>query len=231
MVLAGICLALPLLARADLPAGDGVEVAMLLYEEQEAGTDVYPVRVLVNDRHVRIDDGNDSGDFVLLERATRRLSSVNHDERNILVIDYRAAAAELPPDLELSQEQTTDPAAPAIQGKRPVNFRLLANGGICQQLVVVPGLLDTAVSGLAEYERVLAARQLHSMETVPKSVQTPCFLSRYAYAPARHLEHGLPLQEYDWTGYRRSLVDFKASLRVAAALFRLPDGYAEFGLD
>ncbi len=87
-------------------------------------------------------------------------------------------------------------------------------------MVVVPGLLDAAVSGLAEYARVLGMRQLNSMDVVPESVQTPCFLSRYAYAPARHLDRGLPVQEWDGAGYRRTLVDFNASTMVSPALFR-----------
>jgi hypothetical protein len=231
LVLAGFCLQLPTQALSAAPDGDGIDVALLLYEEQEAGTDVYPIRVLVNDRHIRIDDNLDEGDFVLLDRETRRLYSISREEQNILVVNYRPVEAKLPAGLELSEVETTDPEAPRIQGRPTVNRQLLANGEICLQVVVVPGLMDAAVNGLAEYARVLGMRQLNSMDVVPESMQTPCFLSRHAYAPARHLGQGLPVQEWDGAGYRRALVGFNESVRVSPALFRLPAGYAEFSLD
>ncbi len=155
LVFAGICLQLPAQALSAAPAGDGIEVAMLLYEEQEAGTDVYPIRVMVNDRHIRIDDSADEGDFVLLDRETRRLYSISREEQNILVVDYRPVEVKLPAGLELSEVETTDPAAPRIQGRPTVNRQLLANGEVCLQVVVVPGLMNTAVNGLAEDARVL----------------------------------------------------------------------------
>ena len=225
-----LCLLYPMHAQPAYPASEVVDVVMLLYEEQEAGTDVYPVRILVSDTHVRIDDGHDKDNFVLLDRDSRRLSSVNHAERNILVIDYRAVEIQPPDDLELTEIETIDTTAPKIQGRQLLNRQLLANGETCLQLMVVPGLLDEAVSGLAEYARVLGARQLNNMGTVPDSMQTPCFLSRYAYAPARHLRNGLPVLEQDAAGYRRSLVNFRAAEQVPSELFSLPDGYEEFRL-
>jgi hypothetical protein len=56
-------------------------------------------------------------------------------------------------------------------------------------------------------------------------MQTPCFLSRYAYATARHYPHGLPLQIWDDSGYSSSLTDFQASEMVSAALFEVPEDY------
>ena len=59
-------------------------------------------------------------------------------------------------------------------------------------------------------------------------MQTPCFLSRHVYAPARHLLEGLPVSEWDESGYRRTLVDYRENGMVAADLFELPDDYERF---
>lgn len=208
-----------------------LDVAMLLYEEQEAGTDVYPVRILVGDKHLRIDDGYDQGDYILLDRTSRRLYSVNHAERNILVVHSRVTEKQLPADLVLTQKETADATAPTIQGKIPVNRQLLANGELCLQVVVVPDLMDAAVSGMAEYAQVLGSRQLKNLDGLPESVKTPCYLSRYVYAPARHLRNGLPLIERDTSGYYRSLLNYKLSESVSAAIFALPDSYELIQLD
>ena len=78
---------------------------------------------------------------------------------------------------------------------------------------------------------VLAARQKNTLESVPDFMRTPCFFARYIHAPAQHLENGLPIQEWDATGYRRSLVDFDESRRVSRTVFSLPTGYDRFSLD
>ena len=100
----------------------------------------------------------------------------------------------------------------------------------CYRVAAVPGLLDDAVAGLADYARVLGNRQLGSLRTVPAELQTPCFLSRCVYAPDRHLRHGLPIQEWDDAGYQRSLVNSRAAAQVEPGLFALPEDYQRIRL-
>lgn len=229
LLLATVCVLLPALPLHAEEAG--VPAIMLQYDEQEPGTDVYPLRMLVSDKYLRIDEGQDTGDFILMDRAGRRVYSIDHDEQTLLVLDYHAVEADLPEDLVLSAVQAPDLAAPKIQGRQAVNNRYLANDEPCLQTVTVPGLLDKAVTALAEYAGILAARELQILDKVPAAVQTPCYLARHVYAPAWHLQDGLPLQEWDAAGYRRSLVNFAASVEVPAALFRLPAGYEELRLN
>ena len=82
--------------------------------------------------------------------------------------------------------------------------------------------LDTAVLG---------NRQFSDMTSLPEEMQTPCFLSRYVYVPARHLRHGLPISEWDESGYRRTLVDYREDETVKADLFTLPETYEKFRPD
>ncbi|MEZ5540532.1 MAG: hypothetical protein R3F42_00615 [Pseudomonadota bacterium] len=205
----------------------------LWYEEQEAGTDPYPVRITVSSAYLRIDDDDDQGDFVLLDRAAGTVYSVSHDERTILEIRPRQSGPGLPDDLVLDAAVTSDQDAPAIAGHAAVLVDLTANGASCYHVAAVPGLLEAAVAGMADYARVLGRRQAESLQTVPQEIQTPCFLARYVYAPDRYLRYGLPIQEWDGAGYRRALVDFRGGVAVDAGLFTLPADYrrVSYGAD
>ena len=206
-------------------------VTLLTYTEQEAGVEPYPLRILVNAQFMRFDDGYDAGNFMLMDRDTRTVYSVSHEDKSILVLaDYPDTAA-IPAGIALAEERDADADAPQIAGTQPVYIRFLANGAVCYHAVVVPGLLDQVSAALAEYATILGNRQFSDMDSVPEDMRTPCFLSRYVYTPARHLHDGLPVSEWDEAGYRRTLVDYRENATVDAALFELPEGYERFRLD
>ena len=231
---AGIALAALLVAgcgNSKAPAQESTTVTLLLYQEEEAGIEPYPVRVMINPDFVRFDDGHAGSDFMLIERATRTIYNVSHEEHSILVIANPPLAHQLPNDLLLTEERDIDDSAPLIAGKHPVHIRYLANGEECYQAIVVPGLLPEATAGLASLAVILGERQLGELQSVPKELQTPCFLSRYVYAPQRHLQEGLPVQEWDAAGYRRTLTDFRAGETVSRELFELPLDYQRMQLD
>jgi hypothetical protein len=205
-----------------------VDAAVLWYEEQEPGTDVYPVRILVTNGHVRIDDGIAESDFVLLDRRTQVIYSVSHEEQTTMEIVHHPVKVDIPDSIRLAEDLQTDVDAPAIGGNKPQHIKLTANGATCYEAIIVPGLLEDAAAALAEYARTLGDRQLNSLQEVPVEIQTPCFLLRYAYAPDRHYRQGLPVQEWDDAGYRRALVNFSADGKVSRLLFVVPASYPLF---
>ncbi|WJW74505.1 hypothetical protein QVG61_08260 [Thiohalobacter sp. IOR34] len=211
-----------LLMSPPLLAADSLQAIKLIYQEQEEGTAVYPVRILVTPGFLRIDEGEDGGDFVLLDRAKRTVYSVAQDNASILVIrdsevDGRQAPA-------IAVERQVETAAPRIAGRAVSSVAVRAGGELCMTASVVPGLLPEAAAALAEYQHVLAARQFRDLEMTPSAQRTPCFLANYVYANARHLELGLPVQEQVRNGRRRLLMDFDARAEVDAGLFELPPG-------
>ena len=234
LTLGGIMIATLLLAagcgKTEGPATGTATVNLLLYQEQEAGIEPYPVRIMVSPEFVRFDDGYPGSDFMLMERASRTIYNVSQEERSILVIVNPPVAAVLPDDLSLSETRETDPSAPLIAGKQPVHIQLLANGEACYQAIVVPGLLPEATAGLGEFAVILGERQRGDLQSVPADMQTPCFLARYAYAPERHLLEGLPVQEWDSAGYRRTLTDFRTGESVSRELFELPQDFERLQL-
>ena len=219
---------LPLVSTAGsvhTPVPDGI---ILAYEEQEAGVEAYTVRVLVVPGYLRMDDGHDDDDFMLFDRTSQTIFSINHEDRGILVIEPAAPGGDEhapPPDLNLDVEKTEDKNVPPVAGRTPEIYRFTADGETCLEAVVVPGLLPQAVQALGEYDRLLAERQRSTLDNTPVEFRTPCYLSRYIYAPGKQLEKGLPIQEWDSSGYRRSLTDFRDKVSIDAELFKLPSGY------
>ena len=152
-------------------------------------------------------------------------------QQTILVIDGKPGDTSLPPDIVLTEERTEDSDAPTIAGNVPLHVQFKADDVLCYEAVVIPGLLEEVADALTEYVQLLGLRQLNSLDTVPLTMQTPCFLSRYVYRPARHLHEGLPVREWDASGYQRTLVDYGEKQQVSRSLFVLPDGYEQFRID
>lgn len=200
---------------------------ILSYQQEEAGVEAYPIRVLVVPGYLRMDDGHDHDDFLLLDRGSRTIFSITHEDRAILVIEQGApdAGGVAKPDLNLGIEKIEEDDVPLVAGKVPEIYIFTADGEICLEAVVVPGLLQPAVEALGEYSRLLAERQLATLDNIPVDIKTPCYLSRYIYAPDRALEKGLPIQEWDRSGYRRMLTDFRDNVQIDPQLFELPSGY------
>jgi hypothetical protein len=207
---------------------DRTPVTLLTYQEQEAGVEPYPLRILANEHFLRFDDGYDASDFMLMDRDTRTIYSISHEDQSILMINAHPEPGTMPAGLVLTEERDVDAGAPDIAGKHPLFIRFLASGTVCYQAVVVPGLLQEVSAALAEYATALGNRQFSDMASVPGEMLTPCFLSRYVYAPARHLHDGLPVSEWDDAGYRRTLIDYREDEMVEAELFTLPEAYEKF---
>ena len=208
-----------------------VNVDWVLYGEQEQGSGPYPVRMLVNRQYLRFDDNYDASDFLLLDRRTGTLFSVSHEERSILVIGSQSVDAGLPADIVLTEERVADGDAPKIAGQTPLHVRFRANDKVCYEAFVIPGVQQEMVAALTEYLKLEGRRLLQTLDTVPKAMQSPCFLSRYVYRPARHMLEGLPVREWDAEGYQRTLVDYGEKLQVPGSLFVLPDGYTQTRLE
>ena len=107
----------------------------------------------------------------------------------------------------------------------------MANNDLCYEAVVVPGVMESVTEALTGYAELLGLRQLDSLASVPEAMQTPCFLSRYVYRPARHYREGLPVREWDGEGYLRTLVDYGEKQKFSRSMFVLPAGYEQFQIN
>lgn len=217
-------------AAAD--AADPGTALKLSFVEQEKGIDPYATRMLVTPKYLRIDDGAGSKDFVLFDRASRIIYDVNAEDGTIMTVEPHAVDIEPPDPLKLSEDRLGSMKdAPTVAGKAPVHYRLNADGKECANVVAVDGLLPDAVAALRAYRQVLAGESARTLNLIPADVRNACDMAADTFAPARHLAHGFPIQQWDAKGYSRMLTDFDPAFVPEQGVFVLPEGYKRFSID
>ena len=199
--------------------------AMLVYQVWEVGADPYISRVMVTEDYVRLDEGSDAGGYTLFDRQQEILYNVHIGDRSVLVMNSDADLPEENPGLILQEEVKVDEAAPRVAGAQPTEVRLLANGELCSEMVVIQGVMEDALEGLRELKLSLARFQSSSPGATPLSMRTPCDLAANLYAADRPLNFGLPLQERS-SGRSQSLVDFSPDYEADDALFQVPADFS-----
>jgi hypothetical protein len=200
--------------------------AFLSFAETEPGGEPYPVRMLVTEKFLRIEDGDGQDGFVLLDRAARTLYSVNHAARTTLVV--RAEPVKLAAPARFEHKAERDPAAlPDVGGEKVVHYRLLTNGENCFEVYAADGLLPQALAALREYHETLAGEQAAMQANIPAAFQSACDLADHVFLPARHLAHGFPVRQVNRAGRVRQLIDYKTGVPVDAKLLQLPKDYKQ----
>jgi len=200
--------------------------ALLTFSESEPGGEPYPVRMLVTDKFLRIEDGDGQSGYVLFDRAARTIYSISHEARTTLVL--RAEKVKLAAPEKFEHRVDRDPASfPAVDGRTVTHYRLITNGEHCFDVYAAAGLLPQSVAALREYHETLAGEQAMMQATVPAGMQSACELADYVFLPARYLEHGFPVRQVSRAGVTRQLVDFKTAVPVEPKLFELPKDYKQ----
>ncbi len=210
--------------------GDKDKATVLHYAEQDQGGEPYRTRMIVTARYLRIDEGGESKDFLLFDRREKTLYSVNAMDSRILVMSPKAVGIASPMKLEHRVVRDSD-IFPAVGGKQVTRYTLITNQKPCYDLFAAEGMLPEAVQALREYREMLAGQQAAVLSAVPKELQTPCDLANNIFAPARYLDHGLPVRLTE-TGVRTSeLVDYQTDFQAVPGLFELPESFRRLTLD
>lgn len=219
-----------LLLSAGAFAAETTKATVMQYQETEPGIGPYPVRILVTENYLRMDDGADAGDYLLVDRDKMVLYNINHENRNILVIpDSEIGTSDAIP--EIKTLVTDDEHAPSIAGQAVKRVDVVADGKVCMTAFVVPTLLPGVTAALHDYQKILAARQYRDIELTPEAMRGPCFYANYLQGATRYLEHGLPVQWAIKDGRGQLLMDFHEGVDLPAELFTLPEGYQRYTLD
>ena len=215
-----------------LPAGaEPMHNATILhYQESEQGIQPYPVRILVTGDYLRMDDGVDAGNYLLVDRREGVLYNVNHQSRNILTIPAsEIGESEAMPEIRV--KVAADPEAPRVDGRAISRVDVIADDELCMTAHVVPALLPDVTAALREYQTILAARQYRDLELTPENMRGPCFYANYVQGATRYLDEGLPVQWSHQGGRRQVLMNYQQDQPVPAALFSLPEDYQRVNLD
>lgn len=198
-----------------LGAAHAADMTVLHYVDQDPGGASYVTRILVTPDFMRMDGGQDNGDFALLDRRQRQLINVTYDNKLALVF----ASGILPPrPASLKSRLDVLKAAPGTQ-----RFRLEVNGVVCSEGVAALGAAPDVARAMAELKSVLAATQYRVWKDSPAELQHDCDLANQVWETESTLKLGLPLEEREFTGRTRK---FERETRqpLQPELFRVPEG-------
>ena len=203
---------------------------LLMFLEGEEGAEPYQTRIIVTPDFMRFDEGEQSKTFLLIDRETDIAYSVDHDQKTIMRVDKQTVELEAPIELIYTVTELDDfTDAPEINGSRPQHRQLLTNDQVCLDVVSVAGLMPEAVTALKEYHQILAADSAVTFNIMPADMHDPCAISMSTFAATRHLEYGLPVQEWK-PGYARSLENYDEDFQADLTLFVLPEDYFSYSV-
>ncbi|MCL5060159.1 MAG: hypothetical protein M1449_06450 [Candidatus Thermoplasmatota archaeon] len=198
-----------------LGAAHAADMTELRYVEQDPGDPPYLTRILVTPDFLRMDDGNDDGDFVLLDRRGQKVINVMHGNRLAMVF----TPGTLPPR-PAGWKPILD-VRPAARDSR--RFSLSVKGVVCSEGIAARRAAPDAARAMAELKGVLAAMQYRVWKDSPSAIQHDCDLANLVWEPGATLKLGLPLEEREFTGRTRQF-ESESKQPLRPELFRVPDG-------
>lgn len=197
-----------------------VQATIIHFSEFEQGSGVYPVSMTISTDFLRIDDTVEGKDFILFDRNSKEIFSVNSEEQQIIKIRQTPVTIKSPMELKLHEiELDMDDNAPLIAGKKARHFQFFVNDKLCYDLISVPNLLPDAVAALKDFKQVLAGQQSETLRAVPGDLHEACDLARHIFYPQRHLEKGFPIIEKE-SGHGQAMIapDSQAEIKYSRAL-------------
>jgi hypothetical protein len=193
------------------------DMTVLRYVDQDPGDPPYPTRILVTPDFMRMDSGEDAGDFTLLDRRRRVVVNVMLDSKLAMVF----APGVLPP--KPADWAPRLEAGKAERGGR--HFTLTVKGVVCSEGIAARHAMDAA-RAMAELKSILAATQYRVWKDSPPGMQHECDLANQVWNSGDTLTLGLPLEEREFTGRLRT---FESETRqpLNPQLFRVPEGVTQ----
>ena len=204
-----------LLGLLGLGTAHAADMIALRYVDQDPGTAAYLTRILVTPNFLRMDDGEDAGDFLLLDRRQRKVINVMHGNKMAMVfkpgkLPARSANWKSRLDTRKTKRGTHE-------------FTLTVEGVVCSEGVAAQQAAPDAARAMAELKAVLASMQYRVWKETPATMQHNCDLANQVWETGATLKLGLPLEEREFTGRTRKF-ESETRLPLKPELFRVPDG-------
>lgn len=194
------------------------DMLVLYYRDQDPGAPSYLSRILITPQFLRVDDGADESDFVLLKRKTGEVTNVLHSMKTNMRIRNKTLPVAARPVWH-AEERVEE----VRSGTNRVT--VLANGKVCSQTVAAEKLLPDAAKALAEYKAALAWTQYQTYQNTETDMRQDCDLVHHVWDTGLALSHGLPIEELDYAGRSRQL-EKQGREKLRPGLFKLPVGYS-----
>ncbi|MFP5506109.1 MAG: hypothetical protein ACLGH6_07915 [Gammaproteobacteria bacterium] len=199
-------------------AAQAADMTVLRYVDQDPGDPPYLTRIFVTPAFMRMDDGRDDGDFILLDRRAKKVINVMRDNGLAMVFSTGT-----PPPKPAGWKSALD-VKPGAPGTR--RFQLSLNGVVCSEGVAAEHAAPDAARALAEFKAVLAATQYRVWKDSPPELQNACDLANQVWETGTTLKLGLPLEEREFTGRSRQF-ESEAKEPMRPELFRIPESTPE----
>lgn len=205
------------------------EVTLLMFQDQDSQNEPpYMTRILLSKDYMRLDDGDDHGDFALFDRKDGAIYSVSHDEQRTLLITKQPVLVVPPKPLRHDIEELATKGVPDVGGEKVSRYYMFTNGTRCTEVYTVKGYYEDAVEALAAFSRTLAGQHAKAIEFIPADISSDCDLANNVFVPDRHLSKGFPIRQKDFSGRSRQLVTVKENVKMDSSIFELPEGYEKF---
>ena len=201
------------------------EEMMMVFQETEPGTEPFFTRMLVSKSHMRLNEGDDSSDYTLLDRDNQLIYTVTHGQKRIMQISPRETENKIEQELVMDAKKLKDSDIPEIEGQQPMHYQLKVNDKVCSDVYVIKDFSPLAESALREFSRILSSIHLANMHNTPVEMLDDCFLAHDVKASARHLQFGFPILQRNENGSSRLLVDYDRNYKPTENIFKLPDSY------
>ena len=108
-----------------------------------------------------------------------------------------------------------------------VQHSFYAGAELCRQSINFDGLLDEFVDALVRYQQILIQQGMRTLDNVPDSVKTQCYLAIHAFHASAYLQAGFPVIVVDNNGKRRTMLEY-GQIEVPSSLLRPPANYQRF---
>ena len=213
-------------------SGDQKNVGtLLIFSEREAGSTPFTTRIFVNSKYMRMSDSLSPADFILFNRVERTIYNVTRDEKSILVIRDRPNNVKPPIEIKYEEKMQLSNSIPKIDGRQATHYRFFANGKRCYDSVVLGGdFMPDVLAALREFRQVLANEHASSVSNVPKEMMDACDMAVNVFYATKHMDHGLPIREWNTLGYQRFLKDYRESVSAPDSSFVLPKDYEQYSM-
>lgn len=214
--------------EAELKVEPGV---LLMMREREQGSETFSTRIFVNEGYLHMSDERMPADYILFNRKKKTIYNVNQSDKTILVIRNKPVEIESPLVLEYEEESQPSSAIPKINGRQATHYRYTANGKHCYDAVAMPKeFMPDVVAAMREFRLVLAGEHATTIGHTPKDLLDACDLSINIFHATQHMEHGLPIREWDRQGYQRFMKDYEEGVEVPEGMFDLPKDFERYSI-
>ena len=204
---------------------------LLIMVERNAGDESFTTRIFVNEGYMHMSDTRSPADYMLFNRTERTIYNVTTGDKTILVIRDKPVNVESPIKLDYQEESQPSSAIPKINGKQATHYQYTANGKHCYDAVVMPkDFMPDVAAAMREFREVLAGEHATTVDRTPKELLDACDLSVNIFHATQHLDHGLPIREWDQHGYQRFLKDYRENLQASEGTFDLPKDFERYSV-